>query len=444
MKKLCLLVLTLLASSAYAQSTSSTWIDVTAPPYSAKNDCSLDAGPPINSAIAGAPAGNGVIFFPTGCYLINTTIVDTNSAAWLTYLGEGNTMLYAKTGFLPSYLMSFGNGTISVGFRKIKNLFFNGNNNARCAVLNGLYNSEFYDVTFAHCTFALLTNNTGNANNSGNRFFGGAIFTGNHDWSGISLGQGADSSSFFGTRFIGPGTGSSQSAISFDAFNGAFYGVEVSGWRIGIDLEEHSLLRQGGIVISGSYFSNNFLAAIQVGGSAAAGERAAGVSITGNYIDCSNLTTNGSANGIAMTSVDGYTISGNQIRQCPGYSIEGAQDSGNAGADGGFVGPNAFDPGANVYLGGSNTTVTSSPIPTKTSTYILTGADSQVNASGNITIYVPCNMIGQHWSVFNSGTVNVSLNGFPGSMNGQSGATLTPQTGMTVVAAGNSNCFALN
>jgi phage gp45-like len=43
------------AVGAHAQSTSHSWIDVTASPYNAKSDCSVDAGSAIASAINNAP-----------------------------------------------------------------------------------------------------------------------------------------------------------------------------------------------------------------------------------------------------------------------------------------------------------------------------------------------------------------------------------------------------
>src|SRR5262245_3973361 len=97
MKKLLIVLgLLLFASSAHAQSTSSTWIDITAAPYSAKNDCSVDAGAKINSAIANDTRGNLVLFFPVGCYLISTQIVDTRTTGGtvgtytkITYWGYG-------------------------------------------------------------------------------------------------------------------------------------------------------------------------------------------------------------------------------------------------------------------------------------------------------------------------------------------------------------------
>ena len=101
--------------STPAQSTSHSWIDVTASPYSAKNDCSADAGSAIGSAISGAPSGSGVIFFPAGCYLIQTQIVDKNASAYLTYLAEGNVEFRASSTTPPSNsIIQFGNHTNTV------------------------------------------------------------------------------------------------------------------------------------------------------------------------------------------------------------------------------------------------------------------------------------------------------------------------------------------
>lgn len=451
MKKLFLLLLALSASKVYAQSTSSTWIDVTAPPYSAKNDCSADAAPAINSAIAGAPAGSGVIVFPTGCYLIDTQISDTNSAALLTYLGEGNVQLQASNITTPPSIIQFGNDSTSVGYRKIKNLYFNCNTSSSSdgIDLDGLHHSEFYDVTIASCSAGLRTTGT-NTNNVSDRFFGGAIYTGSNGGDGIVLGNGANSWSFFGTRVVGASGASSccGSGIDFEGYAGAFYGVQVSGWLIGIRLQGSNANgippQQGGMLISGSYLTNNTGAAIYVGGSLL-GDRAAGLSITGNYIDCNNFVdSNGvKSNGIYALSAMGFNFTANQIRQCPGYSILGVSDgSGDPyGADNGFVGANSLDPGANVTLLGGQYTITSS-LSTKSSNYTLRGADSQVNVTGNTAITVPHVSIAQQWTVFNSGTGNVALACDSGTINGQTSISLAPFTGK-IVSTDGTNCFAL-
>src|SRR5215469_9825354 len=242
MKKLLLLVFVLLfAASARAQSTSSSWRDVTAPPFSAKNDCSADAGPAINSAISGAPSGSGVIFFPTGCYLINTQIVDTNPAAWLDYLGEGNVQLKASATLTPS-IIQFGSDSVGVAYRKIDNLFFNCNNNSSAdgVDLDGLYNSEFHDVTIAGCNGAHLRTKGANTANYNNRFIGGAVYAASSYGHGILLGSSANSWSFYGTRIMGLGASGCNGigiGLDFEGYGGGLYGGEVSGWEMGVYLQ---------------------------------------------------------------------------------------------------------------------------------------------------------------------------------------------------------------
>ena len=161
------------------------------------------------------------------------------------------------------------------------------------------------------------------------------------------------------------------------------------------------------------------------------------MSITGNYIDC-NDPTNG--NGIVVYSSDGYSISGNQIHQCGAAAIIGGAHSGPQGADNGFVGPNALDPGAKVNEVGSRNTVTSS-LSIKSSNYILAGSDSLIYVTGNTTIAIPPGLVARQWTVFNSGTGNVSLICGSGTIYCQTSLSLAPKTGKTATTDGKS-CFA--
>ena len=98
------------------------------------------------------------------------------------------------------------------------------------------------------------------------------------------------------------------------------------------------------------------------------------------------------------------------------------------------------DGGQGILLQGSNNTVASS-LATKSSNYTLSGADSWVNVTGNTAITVPHAMAGQQWTVFNSGTGNVSLACDSGTINGETSISLASQTGKTVTTDG-TNCFA--
>lgn len=193
MKQLLLLAaIFFLASGARAQSTSSSWRDVTETQFAggAPNNCSADASAAINSAISGAPAGSGVIFFPAGCYLITTQIVDTNASAFLTYLGEG-TVEFRASGTPSGSVIQFGNDTTTVTDRQIENLYFNCNNinNIDGIHLDGLTHSAFDDVVIANCAgtgkAAMSTIGT-NLNNYSNVYKGGTIFGTNSN--GVQLG----------------------------------------------------------------------------------------------------------------------------------------------------------------------------------------------------------------------------------------------------------------
>ena len=443
MKKLLLLTtFFFLSSSARAQSTSHTWIDVTASPFSAKNDCSADAGPAINSAIAGAPSGSGVIFFPTGCYLINTQIVDTNAAALLSYLGEGTVQLKASTTLSPS-IIQFGSDSTGVGYRKIESLYFNCNNNSSAdgIDIDGLFNSEFYDVKVANCNGAHLRTTGANISNYSNRFVGGAIYAFSSFGNGVALGSSANSWSFYGTRIVGKGNSSGNAngiGIDFEGYGGGFFGGEVSGWTIGVWLQgtSNAGVQRGGQELSGTYVVNN-TTAIRAGNAGGVGQKAVGFIITGNFINCSSLPNTA---GVLLDQASGFSVTSNQIRQCTSSSILGRADSTNAGADNGFVGSNLIDGSVAVSLLGSNNTVTSS-LSTVSASYALNGADSWVNVTGNSTITVPHAISAQQWKVFNSGSATVTLVCDSGTINGGSSVSLASQTGK-IVSTDGTNCFA--
>lgn len=448
MRKLLLLVLILFAAAtAHAQSTSRSWIDVTASPYGAKNDCSADAGPAINSAIAGAPTGSGVIFFPTGCYLIKTQIVDTNSSAWLTYVADGNVQLQASSATPPSNsLIQFGNNSTTVTARKIQNLYFNCNGASIDGIdVDGLSDSEFDKVSIYAChgTAHMRTVGT-NGSNWSNKFFGGLIESDGSGGNGVQLGTNsganANSWSFYGTQILG--NGSSGVGIEFEGFGGGFYGGDVEKWSTGIGIainnpNSGSPAQIGGFGISGNYIENNSSFGVRVGYEGYAGMKAAGVSITGNYINCNNLSN---TIGVWLDQASGFSVASNHLRQCTTWAIKGESDATNRGADNGFVGANFIDGGQSILLQGSNNT-TSSSISTKSAAYALSGADSWVNVTGNTVITVPHAMIGTRWDVFNAGSGNVSLVCDTGTINGYASLPVASQTGRTVMTDG-TNCFA--
>lgn len=443
MKKLLLLALAFLfVSSVRAQSTSHTWIDVTASPYNATNNCSVDAGPAINAAIAGAPSGSGVIFFPTGCYLISTQIVDTNAAAWLSYLGEGKVQLRASSSLSPS-IIQLGNDSIGIGYRKIEGLYFNCNNNSSAdgIDIDGLYNSEFDDVTISSCNGTHLRTTGANINNYSNRFVGGSIYAAGSYGNGVSLGSSANSWSFYGTRIVGLGNSSGNAngvGIDFEGYGGGLFGGEASGWTIGVWLQGTSNVgvQRGGQEISGSYITNN-ATAIRAGNAGGVGQKAVGFTIAGNFINCNNLAY---TTGISLDQASGFSVTSNQIRQCTTSSILGRADGTNVGADNGLVRSNVIDGGVAVSLLGSNNTVASS-LSTVSANYTLNGADSWINVIAPVTITVPLSISGQQWKVFSAFGGNVTLVCSGGTINGAASVSLANLTGKTVSTDG-TNCFA--
>lgn len=377
-----------------------------------------------------------------------TQIVDTNSAANLTYLGFGNVELRASSSAAPSNsVIQFGNNTpTTVSYRQIQNFYVNCNNDSIDGIdLDGLTYSAFDGITIANCkgTAPLRTVGTNTANWS-NLYKGGTIYGTSSNTGGVLLGLAYPTSnggwSFYGTHILGP-NGNTGAGIDFEASSGSgVYGADIEGWGVGIgiadDLPPGGGTQFGGVTITGTYFEDD-TTSIRVGYAGAVGSKVVGISVTGNYINCNNVSN---TNGVLLMQVSGFTVTGNRFYQCQTQAVSGYSDGTNQGADNGFVGANFIDGGQGVLLQGSNNTVTNS-IATKSSNYTLSGADSWINVTGNTAITVPHAMTGQQWNVFNSGTGNVSLACDSGTINGQTTISITSSTGKTVTTDG-INCFA--
>lgn len=442
-----------------AQSTSSTWIDITSTypsvPYNAPKDCSGDASAAINAAITnatpapGKPATGFVIFFPTGCYLINSRILDVNtSAAALTYLGFGNVELRAGTA--SGSIIQFGNDSTTVSLRKVVNLKFNCYSSSIDGIdLDGLVDSEFDDVDIRACRGSSnwhLRTVGNNANNYSNVYIGGVIVADASDANGVSLGANLSTPSyevtnawtFIGTKILGYGSTPTGMGLDFEGAGSSLSSSVVSNWGTGVALVSNntSSVPRGGFQISGNYIENNQYFGIRVGAAGTAGSLGAGVNIAGNYVNCNGL----GQTGISLQQAKGFSITGNHIKNCTSNAIISSPDSTNQGADCGFVGANFIDGGQPVLLQGSNSTVASS-ISSQSSAYTLKGTDSWVNVSGTTTITVPNNLIGQRWDVFNSGSGTLTLACYSGTINGSASVSLSAGTGKTVTTDG-TNCFA--
>ncbi len=445
---LCALALFGFLQVASAQSTSHTWIDITASPYYAANDCSADAGTAINSAISSAPAGSGVIFFPTGCYLIKTQVVDKNGTAYLTYLAEGNVELRASTTTPPTNsIIQFGNDTTTVTLRKIQNLKFNCNDDSIDGIdLDGLADSEFDAVSIFSCSGSThwhMRTVGSNVNQYNNVFFGGLIDADSANQNGINLGSNssgpaANAWTFFGTKILNPQTNPTGTGLDLEGSASAFYGGVVSGWDVGINVvvTNPSSTPRAGFEISGNYIELNAYAGIRVGDAGASGAKAEGVTITGNYINCDNV----GSYGIDIQQASGFTVTGNQFNLCTTHAIRGMSDGTYQGADSGFVGANTVTGGQPISLQGSGNTVTSS-ISTRSTAYTLSGTDTWVNVTGTTTITVPHAMTGQRWDVFNSGSGIVTLVCDSGTINGATSLSVASESGKSVTTDGTS-CFA--
>ncbi len=81
------------------------------------------------------------------------------------------------------------------------------------------------------------------------------------------------------------------------------------------------------------------------------------------------------------------------------------------------------------------------PLATKSAAYTLTINDYWVNVTGTTTITVPHALVGQLWTVFNSGSGTVTLAADSGNVNGAASVTLAANTGYQVTCDG-TNCYA--
>jgi hypothetical protein len=449
-KKLLLFTLTLLlAASARAQSTSGTWTDVTASPYNAKNDCSADAGPAINSAITNGP-GNMVLFFPVGCYLISTQIVDARTSGGtigsnvkITYFGYGAEFRASSTSPPTNSIIKFGNDSTTIRYRTIQGIFFNCNNDAIDGVdLDGLTYSEFDGITISQCagTADMRTVGTNN-NNYTNKVVGGYIYaTGSTN--GVQLANNYTATNlwtFYGTVFGGYGGGSTGTAIDFNGAGGGIYSADIEGWSVGLKLGySNQYFGAHGFTVTGSYFESNTYAIVMGSAGYASGYVATGINVTSNYINCNNVAN---TYGVDILQANGFSITGNRFNQCTVWAINGDADGTYQGADNGFISANEITGGNGIQLLGSNNTVTNS-IATKSANYTLSGADSWINATGGITVTVPHAMTGQRWTVFNSGSTSITLACDSGkTINGASFLFVSSETGKTVTTDG-TNCFA--
>ena len=367
----------LVAGSVRANTDPPTWLDVTSLPSgpNAVPGCVSDSGPGINNAISLATSPGTVIFFPTGCYLIATQIVDTQQVGGITYLGFGRVELSAGcvgTTCLSGSIIKFGgnnSSTQTVSRRRIEDFYFECN--SRSGIdgidIDGLTNSEFINVEIRDCaTFGLRTVGS-NANNYKNIFEGGGVATTTLSATGFYLAGGTTNWTFKGTRAAWLGTGS-PTGVGFE-LNGSgnsCLGCDAEGWYTGLAIGVDATDTTDGIDVSGGYFENNVRADIQVGYTSS-GAIARGVSIRGAYLHGNSVTSRC----IELDQVNGFTISGNEFLNCVTYNVLAVADGTNQGADNGLIDSNSYEGSATNDLLGSNITL------------ITNGQITQINSSSN-------------------------------------------------------------
>lgn len=307
-----------------------TWIDVQN--FGADPACLNDSGPAINNAIASvAPNSTGsVIFFPTGCYLINTQIKDISSARGINYLGFGRVQL--KSSFnLATSIMQFGDDTHTAVRRRIEDLYFVCGSQTGVTMgitLDGLTFSQFDNVEFQGCGYGMTTVGN-NLENYSNVFEGGGLSSGVN---GIYLGYGADNWTFKGSRFLGRGIGT---GIDFEGYGNACLGCRVTGWTCGITQGLTSSAADG-LEISGGLYTDN-LESIHIGYgdvfTSISTNLVRGVSIHGAFFRGSPSLRSRVC--IELQAAKAFTISGNTFQNCGSNIIEALNPS-----DNGIIGPN--------------------------------------------------------------------------------------------------------
>jgi hypothetical protein len=373
MKKFFLCVLFLLLAPAKVNAGPSTWLDITnlPSPPSAVPGCAIDAGPAINNAISLASMPGTVIFFPTGCYLIDTQIVDNRGSVYgITYLGYGRVELQAGNSLTGS-IMLFGGDNVAlntVSRRRVSNLYLEcqtpsgGQPGIDGIDLDGFVNSVIDDVEIRDCPNYGMRTMGNNNSNFQNVFDNGLIVTYIQNAKGVLLEPGANGWVFKGTKISNsfqpnPPQYATGTGLDFDSFGLSCEGCVVQGWAIGIAMAAISSggsVPYGGMDIEGGYFEANTASDIRVGLAGQATSEGAGVSIHGAYFN-GTLTPNC----IELEWVDGFSVVGNHFRNCISHNVNALADGTNQGADNGIVGPNIITGAATDQLLGSNITAIS-------------------------------------------------------------------------------------
>lgn len=357
-----LLLVLFSCSSVHAQ----LYINITQAPYSANSQCASDAGPAINQAITDsvnqgehAYASGSQIYFPPGCYLINTQIQDTGivniNAIGISYLGFGRAMLQAGS-TLTGSIMKFGDDTHVPSRRHVAGILFQCSTtipNLDGIDIDGLVNSEFEDIEIRDCTnYAIQTVGT-NTHRDGISFEGGTIVGNTAHANGVFAGTGSNFWTFKGTR-ISSNVSTTGVGLELEGAGDVCAACDVEGWYIGLAAGQIGAV--DGLQISGGYFENyntpNAQSIIRIGNGSASGLIGRGVAIHGAYINGGKITSRC----IDLEQADGFSITGNRINECnsPSLIINAQQDAGSQqGADNGVIGPNniAFSTGAYSLLG---------------------------------------------------------------------------------------------
>jgi len=367
MKKLFLLVLFLsVAASARAQ----LYIDVTQSPYSANKTCASDDGGIINQAITDALnqsvntyAAGSTIYFPPGCYLINTQILDPGllsnghgGGIGITYLGFGRAVLQAGSTLTGSIIKfgddtqdSHGNYIHSPSRRHLSTLYFEcGGLSVDGIDIGGLYNSEFDDIEIRDCATGINTVGN-NPSRWGISIEGGLVGASTAAGNGVTVGPGANFWTIKGMRVAYGGTSTSTGVgMEIEGAGNVCAACDVEGFKIGFMAGQIGTI--GGLEISGGYFENNLQSHIRIGTAAAPGDLVHGVSIHGAYLNGGKITQAC----IDLQQGDGFSIVGNHFNDCLNYNIRGLADSTSPvqeGADNGFVASNT------VSISGTNTPI---------------------------------------------------------------------------------------
>jgi hypothetical protein len=201
-------------------------------------------------------------------------------------------------------------------------------------------------------------------------FEGGGVRAGVAGAKGILITYATNDWTFKGTRVVNLSGASTNIGVQFEAAGDTCLGCDIEGWQIGLALSPSGLDSNDGVEVAGGYFENNSRYHILVGYSGTSNAKSRGVSIHGVYFN-NTLGSSGTQVCVELEQADGFSITGNEFRNCEVYNIRALSDATNQGADNGLIAANNVTGSAPNSLLGTNITLVDS------------GQLTQINSTAN-------------------------------------------------------------